>query len=41
MAAQEVQFVASPDARAEDDGLLLMMGYDFTERSTSLFAIDA
>ena len=33
--------MATPDAQSEDDGILLIMAYDFKELETSLFAIDA
>ena len=40
-AAQETQFVPKPDGAAEDDGLLLVVGYLMEQQETALYVVDA
>ena len=40
MCTQEPAFVANPNSQLEEDGLLLVMGYNFEQNITSLFVID-
>lgn len=38
--AQEARFIVDPNGRNEDDGLLMVMGYNFDKLETSLYVVD-
>lgn len=38
--AQEVRFIADPEGKTEDDGILITVAYNFDRAETSLYVID-